>query len=291
MKIDSKIIAALAVVSLILLATGDATAETPQIPNKTEKASPASNSAQIALLDAQNAMQEMADAGFNTTHVADILQSAIQLYDGQLSLEKQGKNATYGDIVKKADEIKGLRNLAFNINDRLSGLKISIEERHKSANMTEPENIYGEALVDFKSERYENAERKIELAYKRISELEVEKSRSGVIIEATKTLWQRIVYSWKQITIAAAAIAIALGIGYNKMYSELLKMRMQMLESERTTIEGLIKKVQDDYFTKGHLSETTYHIKLRKYGEELRDINRQVPLLREAIEKRKGIIK
>src|SRR3989344_6086650 len=240
MKIDSKIIAALAVVSLILLATGDATAETPQIPNKTEKASPASNSAQIALLDAQNAMQEMADAGFNTTHVADILQSAIQLYDGQLSLEEQGKNATYGDIVKKADEIKGLRNLAFNINDRLSGLKISIEERHKSANMTEPENIYGEALVDFKSERYENAESKIELAYKRISELEVEKSRSGVIIEATKTLWQRIVYSWKQITIAAAAIAIALGIGYNKMYSELLKMRMQMLESERTTIEGLI---------------------------------------------------
>ena len=73
--------------------------------NKTENLSADALSARSALLDAENAISEMKDAGFNTKRATDSMQSAVQLYSGQLSLESLGKNASYEEITKKAKEI------------------------------------------------------------------------------------------------------------------------------------------------------------------------------------------
>ncbi len=259
--------------------------------NKTENLSADALSARSALLDAENAISEMKDAGFNTKRATDSMQSAVQLYSGQLSLESLGKNASYEEITKKAKEIQDLKENSFRVNDALNGLKISIDEQKLSINTSEPQQIYGNAVADFKNERYESAEEKIAQVYVKISELEAEKSRTNAIIEVSKSIGQKLLSAWKQIVIFSIVIAAVIIISYKRIYISMTRLKMQMLLDEKRTLEGLIEKTQDLYFNKGNMSESAYHIKINKYGELIRDINRRLPLLRETIEAKRRLLK
>ncbi|MCD6476788.1 MAG: hypothetical protein J7K26_01310, partial [Candidatus Aenigmarchaeota archaeon] len=65
----------------------------------------------------------------------------------------------------------------------------------------------------------------------------------------------------------------------------LIKRKIEILESEKNTLKKLIANTQRDYFEKGILSDVDYHIKIHKFGELIRDIDRQIPLLKEEIAK------
>ena len=62
-----------------------------------------------------------------------------------------------------------------------------------------------------------------------------------------------------------------------------IKMKMERLFIRRKTLKGLIKEAQQDYFGTGSLSEGSYNIKVKKYAEMVRDIDRQIPLLKEQL--------
>lgn len=61
-----------------------------------------------------------------------------------------------------------------------------------------------------------------------------------------------------------------------------------MLEREVKVLESLIREAQTGYFETGTLSEASYRVRLKKFSELTRDINRTLPLLREELVKRKG---
>jgi hypothetical protein len=63
-----------------------------------------------------------------------------------------------------------------------------------------------------------------------------------------------------------------------------LNKKLEHLYLRRTTLKKLIAKTQKEFFEKGTIDETTYHIRLNKYGEIIRDINRQIPLVKEELE-------
>jgi hypothetical protein len=50
-------------------------------------------------------------------------------------------------------------------------------------------------------------------------------------------------------------------------------------------LQELIARTQRDYFEKGNIGEDTYNIRINRFGEMIRDINRQVPLIREQLAK------
>ena len=66
----------------------------------------------------------------------------------------------------------------------------------------------------------------------------------------------------------------------------LIKRKIKKLGIEERVLKELIAKTQKDYFEKGTVSEGNYNIKMKKFSELIRDIHREVPLLKEELEKR-----
>ncbi len=242
------------------------------------------------LLRAESAITEMQKSGFNTTRVNDLLLGGQQSFAAQLSYEQKTGSASYKEVLKSASDIQGLKTLAFSVSDELKALDLVIKERQGSINATEPLALYASAKEDLQAERYESAREKIARAYDKISELEAASTTGNILIKASKTFGEKLLSMWKQIVIAAiiAVVAVILGIDWVVIYSK--KLKMQKLLLEKKILEDLINKTQETYFNKGSMSETEYHIKIKKYGEFIREVNRQLPLLREEIEERKGTI-
>ena len=239
---------------------------------------------------AKNAIVEMESAGFNTTRVKDLFQTTQQLFDAQVAYEKSNGTASYEAVAEKSQEIVRIKNLAFQISDELNALQDVLEDRKKEIDITEPMELYTSAKADLDAERYEGAKEKIAQAYSRITEIEAGTTTSRVLTEASKTVFQRARESWKEILIAAIIIVIAFSFGFDRIWIYYKKIQMERLTLEKKIIEDLLERTQNDYFNKGKLSETGYHIKIKKYGELIRDINRQLPLIREEIEERRGIL-
>ena len=55
------------------------------------------------------------------------------------------------------------------------------------------------------------------------------------------------------------------------------------MERRRENITRLISEAQKQYFEKGEMSEIRYYVRTKKYAELIRDINRQIPLLKEKL--------
>ena len=67
------------------------------------------------------------------------------------------------------------------------------------------------------------------------------------------------------------------------LYIQKIKIRLKLknLLRQKNTLNLLIKKLQYGYFEKKDISESEFGIKLEKFKEMIRDINRQIPLLKE----------
>ncbi|MFW5977488.1 MAG: hypothetical protein ACOCQQ_03175, partial [Candidatus Nanoarchaeia archaeon] len=63
----------------------------------------------------------------------------------------------------------------------------------------------------------------------------------------------------------------------------LIKRKLKQLHLRKESIHELTKQIQKEYFSTGKLSESAYHIRLKVYGEMVRDIRRQIPLLEEEL--------
>ena len=60
----------------------------------------------------------------------------------------------------------------------------------------------------------------------------------------------------------------------------ILKNKILKMETERTVLKDLIRKVQVERFKKRSLSGLVYDIRMKKYGERLTEINGELPVLR-----------
>jgi len=59
--------------------------------------------------------------------------------------------------------------------------------------------------------------------------------------------------------------------------------RLRRLHKRLVILDELLKETQKQYFEEHSISDGEYHLRVRKYGELMRDIHRQIPLLQEQI--------
>ena len=66
-----------------------------------------------------------------------------------------------------------------------------------------------------------------------------------------------------------------------------IKKEINALNVRKRTLNDLIKKLQKSYFGSKTMSETEYRVKLEKFKNMIRDVDRQIPLLNEELVKLK----
>jgi len=242
--------------------------------------------ARNALENAKADMLEMAESGFSVQLVNDTLFEAEQIFIAQNMLEQPD----YSFVLVKTKSIAEIKRKAFSVYDELNALSKKLEKEEAEENMSEAYTIFEKAKQEFYDERYDKAMLLIEECYVKINEIHALRTKIRAIYEAgTSKLVRFFRIRWKVLSITLAVLLILFFSFRKKVAILFVKRKINNLKFEKDVLKNLIKKTQYEYFQKGKIPESLYHIRIDKFGTLIRDINRQIPLLEEAIERIKRI--
>jgi len=231
-------------------------------------------------------MQEMIDADFGVLRVNDTLNQIKQLFEAQFALQEKGSSPDYYLVIKGAKEIAEIRKQAEETNDELNALESRFEG---ISNESKSYSLFNEAKMEFKDERYEKVSELVEETYLKISEEQSIQTRIGAVYTAgTKTIFGFLKRNWKMLTLTIIFITMFYLIFRKKIVIFLIDRKIKELNFEKEVLGNLIEQTQYEYFHIFKIPEELYQVRIEKFGELIRDIDRQIPLLLERKEKRKG---
>lgn len=241
-----------------------------------------------SLAEARQNLQEIQEAGLPIIRYNDTLDQAEIIYQVKLNGELNGIRQDYSTVSGLMDDLRELKNNIFKSADELSALKLQLEGL-SGVDLAPIEELYQQAEAEFKTERYEACLDFIDQTTKKISEQKAVTAKLKVFYEATsRTLGGFFKKWWLELLITITIIAVVILLTYNQMIMLWIKERIVSLERRKKSVRNLIAKTQEEYFEKGTMSDDNYRIKVNKYGQYIRDINRQLSILREDLLFRKA---
>ncbi|MDO8460683.1 MAG: hypothetical protein Q7S74_06240 [Nanoarchaeota archaeon] len=245
-------------------------------------ASNESLNAQKQINSAKDCFDEMSNRGLPVKRVNESLSDALQLYDGQQALESKGQKANYQLVLEYSQEVCQIKEKSFKADDELKVFLDEFSNTQKSTNLSSMQEDYDNILRSFQEERFEDTLNLIEKGYKRMSEIESTQTSAKLFYESTtRSIKSFFIDNWEEILITCAVAIFLLIFFWKSIRKVRVKLKLRNLALQKQTLNKLIQKLQDDYFMTKTLSETEYHIKLEKFKEMIRDIDRQIPLLKE----------
>lgn len=234
----------------------------------------------------EKGLERMYGAGLPVTRYNDTLLLAKQIYEAQVALEAAKGRADFSLVQDKIKEMKSLEQNAYKASDELKALEITISQT-TGVDLSSVIEIYGQAKSEFNAERYEESIKLTDTAYKKISELEAVETKVKAIYDASsRGIAGFFRQHWKGILAGILAFAAIFALAYSKVACWRIKRKIISLEMRKDSIKSLISKTQRAYFEEGKSSEVAYYVRTKKYGELIRDINRQIPLLKEELAKK-----
>ena len=238
------------------------------------------------LSEANESVKRMQQAGFPSLQGRDSYLLAEQWLMGQQALELSGERGDYKFIREKADEVAAIERSAFSVSDELAALSVRLGKIAPDVNATEARQLQEQAKREFADGRFEEARRLINSAYDKITQAESEATRSKALLESTRrTLQVFLEENWQKILLIISAVAIISFVFQKQIRRFLINAKMRALTAERGVLESMIKQLQKEYFESGKVNELSYHIKTKKFGDLIRNINRQLPMLKEDLKK------
>lgn len=240
----------------------------------------------VQLGQANVSIARMKDAGFPYIRSQDIYLTAMQWFEGQSALELADGTPDYRFVIEKVAEIKTIERESFSVNDDLRALAMRIQNATIEVNRSEVLNMQAQARQEFLDSRFEEARRIVNNAYDKISELEAETTRSKTLAEsARRNIETFLQENWQKIVAVFAVIIVIFLVFQKQIRRFLIEVKIHTLTMEKAVLDSMLKNLQKDYFESGKVNELSYHIKTKKFGDIVRNINRQIPLLKEELKK------
>jgi hypothetical protein len=238
------------------------------------------------LLEANASVSRMRDAGLPYLRASDLLDIGWQWYGGQEAIELSGGTPEYGFALQKADEITALEQGSFAVSDDLTTLSARMDSADPDVNLTATRSLMQDATQEFRDGRLAEAQALIDRAYGEVTSAESQAVHSRTMVEsARRNIESFLADNWK--TIAGAIVAVlAISFIFQKQIRRfLLNARLKSVMREREVVASMMKSLQQDYFQKKTINDLTFHVKTKKYGDIVRNINRQIPLIKEELKR------
>ena len=212
------------------------------------------------------------------------LQEAKQFYEAQLSLEQTTRKADYKIIFNKAETVCKIKEDAIKSKDELKIFEETYEQAKQNSNLSAMEKDYQKIINSFNEERFEETIKLINQGYKTLIEIEASQTKLRLFYNTiTSSLKNFLKENWKKLSIISIVIIIILTIFWATLKRLRIKLKIRKLETKKQTLYNLIKKLQYEYFKTKKLSEIEFRVKIQTFKEMIRDIDRQIPLLKEEI--------
>ncbi len=240
--------------------------------------------AKEALVQVEKDIFEMIDKNISINRVNETYQEALQLYSAQFALEEKGSKANYKLIIEYASEISSIKKTALEASDNLKIFVETFEKAEKDTNFSEMQEEYNQVIISFNEERFEDTLKLINQGYNRISEIQSSQTALNSFYLANSRIIKNFFKeNWLRIIIILSLTLFFILIFWNNLKKLRMRMRFNHLTTQKKALNTLIQNMQESYFKTKKLSETEYDIKLKKFKELIRDIDRQIMVLKEDI--------
>jgi len=236
-----------------------------------------------SLIEAEEEQTKLHSLGIAVTRYSDTLVLAQEIYHLKILAERNNEKVEYVLIKDKLSELREIKEKALRNIDELK----TLEQIINTSLIQPPSPILSkleEAQKEFRAERYEKSMDAIEKTYSLLSESEAFQTKLKAFYAATsRTILDFLKTNWKIILIVLCTLLLTGVITKTRIQKHLLKNKIKHLELRKISITELIKETQRDYFDTKVLSELEYIIRIKKYAEIIRDINRKIPLIKEEL--------
>ncbi len=240
--------------------------------------------AKESLAQAEKDIIEMTEKAIPINRVNETYQEALQLYSAQLALEEKGGRADYKLVMSYVSNINLIKKTAIQSSDELTIFKETYEEAEKHSNLSEMQEEYDLIIQSFKDERFEDTLELIKKGYDRVSEIQSSQAvLNSLYLATSRTLKNFFVNNWLKITIICSIAFFVSLIFWNNIKKLMFRIKLNNLLIQKRAINKLLKSIQESYFKTKKLSESEYDIKLKKFKELIRDIDRQIMVLKEEV--------
>ncbi|OYT35844.1 hypothetical protein B6U91_02350 [Candidatus Pacearchaeota archaeon ex4484_71] len=245
----------------------------------------AKENATLCMNSSSKIIENMKNEGFNTERVEDIFEELETVYDAQVILERDNRKNNFSKVIPYCEQIEKIKNKAFDVLFSFQALKeFYSNEDMEGMNTSSINSIINEIQSEIESERYEKVPPLIDAAYLEIGNVKAEYTTLNLIYKTTARGLKHFFMKNGVTLLILFVILLLLYLFYRKTISKwLIKRKIEDLELKRSTLKKLIQKTQKKYFEKGDMSETEYQIRTKNFAELIRDINRQIPLLKESL--------
>ena len=242
----------------------------------------AKNLLDVARID----IQEMQQRNVPSTRANESYMEAQQLYSAQSLLETRTRSADYSLIIKFASEVGIIKEVAFRSQDELRVFLETYNDSAEKINLSGMDEEYNAVVESFEGERFEDTSGLINIAYEKLSEIESSQTVLNIFYESTtKGIKSFFEDNWITIIIVLASLLVMYIIFKTAISKWIVNRRVHALQIQKSTISQLIKDLQKNYFEEKKISTLEYGIKTKKFEEMIRDIERQIPLLKEEMAK------
>lgn len=242
-------------------------------------------------------LKELIDNGFSSQKVNDTLKISQQIFDAQETMKAKGNKPDYSVIFTNCDVVKKIKEDAYKAKDEIyslekdyeifySGIAEIKEDPFVSPKLIEIEKMMQEIREDMKNEQYENVVKKIPEEEKKIEELKASTVRSKMVYSSISKGIKEFIFENYLKMIGFIVVLSILYVMYRiKIRKMIIERKLEKVEAEKKIIQEMIKKIQKSYFEEGKVSEGNYQIRTKKYAELIRNLDIQIPLLKEELEK------
>ncbi len=243
-----------------------------------------SQNALTQIRDAQIKLNEIQELGIKTNRLSDLLLIATATLEIEIDLAKKSNRlVNLSAFSEKMSEFRKISNLAIKSNDELIALKQELDLASKEvADISPAMELYNNAKTEIENERFERAIEYIDKSYEKIFELQSLTTRAEAIYEAAAgSIIGFFTKYYIEISTAIVTILILYLVLNIKLKKSRIKEKIISLETERDILKKEIKTAQEEYFIKGIISEGTYTTRVSVFGEMIRDITKELAVLKE----------
>ncbi|MEM5871252.1 MAG: LamG-like jellyroll fold domain-containing protein [Candidatus Aenigmatarchaeota archaeon] len=204
------------------------------------------------LEDAENAIKQMIEGGFETRKANEMLEQAKKAID----------EGNYDFAKKLCEEIISLKENAFKVKKDLDGLRKNLDEMKKyNIFFSETEKIVALSIAALERGDYERANERLKNA---MLIYEMESERLGVLL---------FIYEyWWAIILTIICIFVLLSISRKHFKIQTLNKRLEELALEKEKIEELIEKLKKEYFVERKIGKESYQKSLKFYEAGLIEV-------------------
>jgi len=239
----------------------------------------------LCLNESRQIFAEMQNESFNVKSINESLVRAQNTFNAHLVLKEQNKKYDFSLVLPDCETIRAIRENASSSRDELIALMKFYNESYVAGmNTSKIDALIEEIKKEIEDERYGKVKSLIDRGYTEIIEAKSSYTTFNLFMSTTtRGLKSFFFNNWIYIA-SFFGILIILFIIYKKKISVwLIQRKIERLEIRKKTLRGLIMQTQKDYFQNGKIPEGVYTVRTKKFAELIRNIDRDIPLLREGL--------